>query len=234
MSSGSARLLALLAGGGRGAFRGACHARSSLGTLCHPWPGAVSLRRFRPARRPRPWALVAPSVPLGRLVCPVAVTAAILLVFEHLPAEHLALPVRRATARGAARHLARLAHHREVAGDAQRTVWKRGGGTLVARRLYPFVLSAAATGKPSWTEPTYENPPPGEITAKGGAGASAEEEQARVAPGRLLLLLCFGVEAVEHHLASGRLVDHAIERARHRLRVDMTVIREERADGRVA
>ena len=36
--------------------------------------------------------------------------AAVLLILEDLPAEHLALSVRRATARGAARHLARLAH----------------------------------------------------------------------------------------------------------------------------
>jgi len=66
------------------------------------------------AQTTAPRALVAPSVPLGRLVCPVAGTAAVLLVFEHLPAEHLALPVRRATAREAALYLARLAHRREV------------------------------------------------------------------------------------------------------------------------
>ena len=58
-----------------------------------------------------------PSATACRLVCPVAGAAAILLVFEHLPAEHLALPVPRATARGAARHLARLAHRREAGQD---------------------------------------------------------------------------------------------------------------------
>ena len=55
--------------------------------------------------------------PLRHFVCPVAVAAAVLLVFEHLPAQDTALPVGRGTARGAARHLAPLAQRREVAGD---------------------------------------------------------------------------------------------------------------------
>ena len=62
------------------------------------------------------------------------------------------------------------------------------------------------------------------------AGTSAEEEQPRVASGRLLLPLDLGVEAVEHGPAAGRLVDHAIERACDRLRIDVAVVRQERAD----
>ena len=62
------------------------------------------------------------------------------------------------------------------------------------------------------------------------AGTSAEEEQPRVVPGWLPLPLRFGVEAVEHGPAAGRLVDHAIERGCDDLRVDVSVIRQERAD----
>jgi hypothetical protein len=38
-------------GRARGAFRSARDARSSPGTLCRPWPGAVPSRRFWPTRR---------------------------------------------------------------------------------------------------------------------------------------------------------------------------------------
>ena len=62
------------------------------------------------------------------------------------------------------------------------------------------------------------------------AGPSAEEEQPRVASGRLLLPLGFGIEAVEDRPATDCLVDHAIERTGDRLRLDVAVVRQEGAD----
>ena len=120
--------------GVRGGLRSAFHGRSSPGTLCRPWPGAAPSRRFRRARsRLRPGALVPPPAPLGRLVCPVAVAGAVLLVFEHLPAEHLA----------------RLVHRREVARDAR--------GTWITASTRPATW-AASTAKPS-CHPSCRRPP---------------------------------------------------------------------------
>jgi hypothetical protein len=65
---------------------------------------------------------------------------------------------------------------------------------------------------------------------EGRAGASAEEEEAGVLPGRLLLRFGFGMETVEHRPAASRLVGHAIQRARDRLRVDVAVVGQQRAD----
>ena len=71
--------------------------------------------RTAPLRgRPRALQLLA----LRRVVCPAAVAAAPVLVAEGLAAKDAALPVRRAAARRAARHLGRLARRGEVAGDA--------------------------------------------------------------------------------------------------------------------
>ena len=85
-----------------------------------PAPGA--LRRADPEERaddsaPRSPAL---SPPLRHLVCPAAVPPALVLLTEHLAAQHAALPIRRTATRRPARHLGRLPHRGEVPGDARR------------------------------------------------------------------------------------------------------------------
>ena len=113
---------------GSAGLGGAGHARSRPGTLSRPGPwaatGASSGQRAddrAPAgSEPRGASL------LRLLACPVAVAAPALLVSEHLTAEHLALPVRRTSARRAAGHLGRLAR-----GGSDMSALARPGEVLV-------------------------------------------------------------------------------------------------------
>ncbi len=81
-------------------------------------------------------------------------------------------------------------------------------------------VDAADVGEPSARTDHGERRP----------GPSAKVEKAGPLSCGLLPPLGLGVEPIEDGLAVADIVDHVIERARHRLRIDMAVVREQRAD----
>lgn len=73
-------------------------------------------------------------------------------------------------------------------------------------------------------------PAAGGYHGKGRIGPSAEEEQTCMVARGLLPFLFLTVERIEHVVTAVYIVDHAIERADHRRRIHVAVIRQERAN----
>ena len=90
-------------------------------------------------------------------------------------------------------------------------------------------LIAAAYGSPR-VRCRHRRSRPRANHGKRGAALPAEVEQFGHRSCRVLLPLRVGVEPVEHGLAAADVVEHAVQGARHRLRLDMAVVRQQRVD----
>jgi len=90
------------------------------------------------ADRAAPWSPRAVA-PLRHLVCPAAAPPGLVLLTQHLPAQHAALPVRRTGPRRATRNLGRLPRRGEGAGDARRAL------TSPSSFIRPWPVGQAST-----------------------------------------------------------------------------------------